>query len=218
MGGRARITDVAVVAGVSNKTVSRVINGVSTVEPGMRRRVEAVILELNYVPNTLARSLKSGAGNTVGVVVDSINDVFFSSLVSAVEGRAVEYGRGVVICSTGSDAVRAREQLLRLTSQHVRGIIIAPVGNEHAFMEPYKSTTPLVTVDRTLKDSTRSPSTITRPPVTRSNALSPAAQHVPPCRRCSTWLIRPRRCSSSTPGTPQRSSALSMSSVGPISR
>jgi LacI family transcriptional regulator len=150
MSDRASIKDVAAAAGVSVTTVSRVINDVSTVEPDLRARVEAAIVVLNYVPNTVARSLKTGAGNTIGVVVDSIDDVFFSSLVSAVEQRAIAFGLGVVVCSTGFDAKREREQVVRLTSQHVRGIILAPVGDDHDFLEAHRSSTPVVTVDRSV--------------------------------------------------------------------
>ncbi|MDF2443585.1 MAG: LacI family transcriptional regulator, partial [Subtercola sp.] len=123
---------------------------VSTVEPAMRKRVEEAIAQLNYVPNTAARSLKTGAGNTVGVVVDSIDDVFFSSLVSAIEDRAIPMGLAVIVGSTGFDAARERDQLLRLAGQNVRGVILAPVGEEHDFLEPYRSIMPVVTVDRSV--------------------------------------------------------------------
>lgn len=150
MRDRASIKDVAATAGVSVTTVSRVINDVATVEPELRARVEAAVAALNYVPNTVARSLKTGAGNTIGVVVDSIDDVFFSSVVSAIEQRAIAFGLGVVVCSTGFDAKREREQILRLASQHVRGIILAPVGDDHDFLEAHRSSTPVVTVDRSV--------------------------------------------------------------------
>jgi LacI family transcriptional regulator len=150
MRDRASIKDVAATAGVSVTTVSRVINDVATVEPELRARVEAAVTALNYVPNTVARSLKTGAGNTIGVVVDSIDDVFFSSVVSAIEQRAIAFGLGVVVCSTGFDAKREREQILRLASQHVRGIILAPVGDDHDFLEAHRSSTPVVTVDRSV--------------------------------------------------------------------
>lgn len=150
MGDRPSIRDVATAANVSIKTVSRVVNGLDTVAPELRDRVQTAIVELNYVPNTMARSLKTGAGNAVGVVVDSIDDVFFSALVSAVEQRAISLGLGVVVCSSGFDPERERNQLLRLASQHVRGIILAPVGEQLEFLEPYRTSMPVVTVDRSL--------------------------------------------------------------------
>ncbi|KMJ47822.1 LacI family DNA-binding transcriptional regulator [Rhodococcoides fascians] len=147
---RASIKDVAALAGVSFKTVSRVVNGVDTVLPELRERVEAAVQTLNYVPNSAARSLKSGSGNTIGIVVDSIDDVFFASLVSAVEDRALEHGLAVIVGSTGFDAQRERDQLALLAGQHVRGIILAPVGDHSDFLVPRRRTLPTVTIDRSI--------------------------------------------------------------------
>ncbi|MFB9375344.1 LacI family DNA-binding transcriptional regulator [Kineococcus gynurae] len=152
MAGRASIKDVAAAAGVSIKTVSRVVNGVSTVDAGMRERVEQAVRDLHYVPNSTARSLKSGAGNTIGVIVDSIDDVFFSSLISAIEESALSAGLGVVIGSTGHDPDRERDQVLRMTAQNVRGIILAPVSDRLDALEPYRPVLPVVAVDRKLAD------------------------------------------------------------------
>lgn len=150
MGDRANIRDVAAAANVSIKTVSRVINGEGPVVPEVRDRVKSAIVELNYVPNTMARSLKTGAGNAVGLVVDSIDDVFFSSLVSAVEQRAIELGLAVVVCSSGFDPRRECDQLVGLAGQHVRGVILAPVSEELEFLQRYRKSIPVVTVDRSL--------------------------------------------------------------------
>ncbi|AYJ50461.1 LacI family DNA-binding transcriptional regulator [Rhodococcus sp. P1Y] len=147
---RASIKDVAALAGVSFKTVSRVVNGVDTVLPELRERVEAAVQTLNYVPNSAARSLKSGSGNTIGIVVDSIDDVFFASLVSAVEDRALEHGLAVIVGSTGFDPQRERDQLALLAGQHVRGIILAPVGDHSDFLVPRRRTLPTVTIDRSI--------------------------------------------------------------------
>ena len=150
MSDRASIKDVAALAGVSFKTVSRVVNGVDTVLPELRERVEAAVVELNYVPNSAARSLKSGSGNTIGIIVDSIDDVFFSSVDSGVEDRALEHGLAVIVGSTGFDSDRERDQLERMASQHVRGVILAPVGDHKDFIEPRRRTLPIVTIDRSL--------------------------------------------------------------------
>ncbi|MBY6537209.1 LacI family DNA-binding transcriptional regulator [Rhodococcus sp. BP-349] len=147
---RASIKDVAALAGVSFKTVSRVVNGVDTVLPELRERVEAAVAELNYVPNSAARSLKSGSGTTIGIVVDSIDDIFFASLVRAIEERALDRGMGVMVGSTGFDPERELSQLTRLAGQHVRGIVLAPVGDHSSFLTPRRHTLPVVTVDRSI--------------------------------------------------------------------
>jgi len=148
MKGQVAIKDVAAAARVSTKTVSRVLNGVSTVDPTLRRRVEKAIVALDYVPSPAARSLRTGTGSLVGVVVDAIDDPFFSELVSGVEDMAIEFGLDVVVASTRCDARRERQQLLRLLSQRAKGVILAPAGEDDSFLQEYRSSTPVVTVDR----------------------------------------------------------------------
>jgi len=147
---RASIRDVAAAAGVSIKTVSRVVNGVTTVDPAMRIRVEAAISDLHYVPNSMARSLKTGSGTTIGVLVDSLDDAFFASVVSAVEVGALDRGLGVVVGSSGHDPDREREQLSRLTGHGVRGIVLAPVAAPLDILAAHRATRPVVTIDRSL--------------------------------------------------------------------
>jgi LacI family transcriptional regulator len=128
--------------------VSRVLNGVSTVDPTLRRRVEKAIAALDYVPSPAARSLRTGSGSLVGVVVDAIDDPFFSELVSGVEDQAIGFGLDVVVASTRYDALQERQQLQRLLSQRAKGVILAPAGDDDRFLLEYRSTTPVVTVDR----------------------------------------------------------------------
>lgn len=145
---KVAIKDVAAAARVSTKTVSRVLNGVGTVDPALRRRVEKAIAALDYVPSPAARSLRTGTGSLVGVVVDAIDDPFFSELVSGVEDQAIEFGLDVVVASTRCDARRERQQLQRLRSQRANGVILAPASDDDRFLLEYRSTTPVVTVDR----------------------------------------------------------------------
>jgi LacI family transcriptional regulator len=142
------VKDVAALAGVSIKTVSRVVNGERSVLPATRERVEHAIAELGYVPNTSARTLKSGVGDAVGVVIDTIADPFFASLVSVIEDRALREGMSVQIASTGYDEQREHDQLLRLAGQQVRGVILAPVAREHLYLQRYRAGMPVVMVDR----------------------------------------------------------------------
>ena len=101
MTGRATVYDVARVAGVSIKTVSRVVNGSEQVSEETRRRVLAAVTELAYVRNAVAHSLRTGSGDAIGVVIDSIGDSFFAKLVSVIEERMLAEGIGVLIASTG---------------------------------------------------------------------------------------------------------------------
>jgi len=145
---RPGLKDVAAHAGVSIKTVSRVVNDEPSVLPATRLRVEQSISELDYVLDTRASALKSGVADAVGVLVDTIADPFFSSLVSVIEDRALDVGLSVIFASTGFNSVRERDQLLRLTGQRVRGIILAPVAKDHRYLARYRSTMPVVMIDR----------------------------------------------------------------------
>jgi LacI family transcriptional regulator len=146
---RPTLHDVAKRAGVSIKTVSRVVNGEENVSAEVRERVDAAVHELHYVPNTLARALKAGRNDTIGVVIDAIADPFFAALTSAVEERALAEGLGVVFGSTGFDAGRERAQVERLVMQRVSALIMAPTPGPHDYLRRYENQFPIVMVDRT---------------------------------------------------------------------
>ena len=84
----ATLTDVARAAGVGTTTVSRVINGGERVSQETLARVQAVIEELGYQPNQAARILKGERTKTIGLIVPSIADSFFSIVAEAVHGPA----------------------------------------------------------------------------------------------------------------------------------
>ena len=148
---RPTVHDVAAEAGVSIKTVSRVVNAEANVSAEVRSRVLAAVDTLHYVPNSVARSLKVGLGDTVGIVIDSIADPFFAALTSAAEAMALEAGLNVVFGSTGYDAGRERHQVERMAMQQVRGVILAPVQGDHSYLTRYRHSVPVVLVDRALE-------------------------------------------------------------------
>jgi LacI family transcriptional regulator len=144
---RATVYDVAAEAGVSIKSVSRVVNGAPNVSPKMRERVERAAERLHYVPNSLARSLKAGTGDTIGVVIDTIADPFFAALTSVVEERALELGLGTVFGSTGFDPRREHRQVERMVMQRVRALILAPTEGPHDYLSRLGAF-PVVMIDR----------------------------------------------------------------------
>ena len=144
-GGRATVYDVARMAGVSIKTVSRVVNSSSEVVAATRDRVQAAMAELGYVRNPVAHALVTGSTATIGVVVDSIADHFFSSLISVVEERALAHGMSVLIASTGRSPERERTQIERLIQQNVAALLVAPAAGDHAYVAA--AGRPIVLVD-----------------------------------------------------------------------
>src|SRR3954465_9145313 len=97
---RSILRDVATTAGVSLRTASRVLNDDPRVAASTRERVQSVMKDLRYTPDLMARSLRGGTDATIGLVVESIADPFFASLIEAVEDVGSEQGRSVLVAST----------------------------------------------------------------------------------------------------------------------
>mgnify|MGYP000164651422 CR=1 FL=1 len=123
------ISDVAQRAGVSTMTVSRVINntGYSSVET--RTRVEAAIAELGYVPNALARQLRSKRTKTLALVVSDISNPFFTTIARGVEDVAVRHGFSVMYCNTDESESEEAQYLLMLVERQVDGVLLVPAGS-----------------------------------------------------------------------------------------
>src|SRR5439155_393102 len=126
---RVTIRDVAVKAGVSPMTVSRVINDSPRVNDGTRRRVEAAIAELGYVPNRLARGLIRRKTGALGVIVPDVANPFFTLVVRGGEEVAWRAGYHVILCNTQADLERERGYLEDMLSFQVEGLLIAPVSD-----------------------------------------------------------------------------------------
>jgi LacI family transcriptional regulator len=140
--------DVARVAGVSAKTVSRVFNEDPHVTEETRERVRWAMQKLNYVPNLLARSFRAGSDPAVGLAVPDIGDPFFAEITSSIEIDLVGRGMAVVVSSVGQDAERERSALEALLRRQISGLIVACASADQAYLAPWQSRTPMVFVDR----------------------------------------------------------------------
>lgn len=147
-GGTVTLYDVATAAGVSPKTVSRVINGASGVSESTRAQVEATIAELNYRPNFHARSLRVGRDKAIGVVLESLSDPFFANMASAIEENALQHGYTVLVCSVGGVVEREHQLVENLLQRQVSGLVIAPVCEDQSYLYAAAGQTPVVFVDR----------------------------------------------------------------------
>jgi LacI family transcriptional regulator len=128
--------DVAALARVSLKTVSRVINGEPTVAAELAARVHRAAATLDYRPNLTARSLRSSDGRTrtIGVLLEDVANPFSSALHRAVEDIASGRGVAVFAGSLDEDPVRERTLALALTARGVDGLIIVPSGDDHSYL------------------------------------------------------------------------------------
>jgi LacI family transcriptional regulator/LacI family repressor for deo operon, udp, cdd, tsx, nupC, and nupG len=130
---RVSIKDVAKVAGVSYSTVSRALNDNPVIRPEVRQRVQDLARSMGYSPNALAQSLHSRLTNSIGLVITTISDPFFTDVVQGVEEAAREAGLSVLLATSGNNPERELNIIHTLVRRRVDGVILAAsrVGAEH---------------------------------------------------------------------------------------
>ncbi len=143
------IRDVARRAGVSTMTVSRVINGSGYASPGARSRVEEAVAQLGYVPNAVARHLRSRRTKTLALVVSDITNPFFTTIARGVEDAAARSGYAVMFANTDESESEEMQYLRMLAQRQIDGVLLVPAGSSP---EPYRllqaQGIPVVVLDR----------------------------------------------------------------------
>jgi LacI family transcriptional regulator len=143
--------DVAALAGVGLKTVSRVVNGESNVSDATRARVETAIERLDYrrdINASLLRRLGRKTA-TIGLVLEDVSNPFSSALHRAIEDHARERGVLLFAGSCDEDPDREREMIGTFRARRVDGIVVVPASSDHRYLLPeQRARTPLVFVDR----------------------------------------------------------------------
>lgn len=145
----ASIREVAKLAGVSPSTVSRVINGTANVDADKKERVLKAIDESGFTPNEVARSLFKKSSKTIGVIIPSITNPFFTEMSSAVEHTADRYGYRMTLCNTDGSLEKEKNAISMLTAMNVDGIIITTSNHELKKVLEHCET-PIVTIDRAI--------------------------------------------------------------------
>lgn len=148
------IQDVARRAGVAPITVSRVVNNSGYVTLAVRERVEAAIAELGYVPNTVARSLRSRRTHTLALVLTDITNPFFTTVARGVEDAASDAGFMVIFCNTDESEAEEQKYLRMLLQQRVDGILLVPARHAlESIRIIQRQKTPVVVVDRRIEEA-----------------------------------------------------------------
>ncbi|MET4060198.1 LacI family transcriptional regulator [Arthrobacter sp. UYP6] len=147
---RPTMTDVAQRAGVSLKTVSRVVNGVQTVDPEMAGRVQEAADELGYRPNFAAAVLRSGARTaTIGLLIKDLRNEFYATIAAAVADVARANGFQLITSYSGENADDELEAVQDLCRRRVDGLLIVPTSGDHAGLQKERDLgTPMVFLDR----------------------------------------------------------------------
>lgn len=137
MSGKKRVTisDVAREAGVSIATVSRVLNGADyPVNDELRRTVLKTAGAMNYTPNLFGRSLKSGKSSDVGVILPSLENPFFSEVISGMERRFRAEGYNPIFCSSGHEPEKELELIALMRKKCVEGLLISTIHAESGLL------------------------------------------------------------------------------------
>ncbi len=143
------IRDVAKLAGVSPITVSRVANLLPGVNVVTRKRVEQAIAELHYVPNAMAKSLRSKRTHTLALVLTDITNPFWTTIARGVEDTAAQKNYHVILCNTDENPVKEANYISILLQRRVDGIILAPSTKDKKRLELLKrQNVPCVLIDR----------------------------------------------------------------------
>jgi LacI family transcriptional regulator len=135
-------------AGVSAKTVSRVMHNDRYVSDDVRRRVEQAIAELKYVPNVLARSFRSGRDAAIGVAIPDLSDPFFATLTREIEQIARSRGVAVFITSLGRNGADEQGRVEALLGRQLTGLISTPVSMDQSYLAHWQDRTTIVFIDR----------------------------------------------------------------------
>ncbi|HEX3801121.1 MAG TPA: LacI family DNA-binding transcriptional regulator [Verrucomicrobiae bacterium] len=122
-----RLKDIAVRAGVSVMTVSKVMRNAPDISAATKARIKVLAQQMGYVPDSNAQTLRSRTSRFLGVIIPSITDPMFARVLLAIEERAHEIGYEIILAHTLNQEEREETSIQRLLSRRVDGLFISPV-------------------------------------------------------------------------------------------
>ena len=149
---KTSLNDIAHELGVSKTLVSLVLNGKAKehrISDEICKKVIKLARELNYQPNQIAKGLRTGKTNTIGLIIADIANPFFGKLGREIEKEASKHGYRVIFCSSDERAEKSKQQIEMLLQGQVDGLIISPPKNsEEQIKNLANNKIPLVLIDR----------------------------------------------------------------------
>jgi len=150
---RARISDVARLAGVSVASVSRVLNDTDAVGDATRAKVLEAVRSLDFSIDQRARALSRQRSETLGIIVADVANPFTAQVLHAIEIVARHAGYNLLLGNSGEDAARERDNCEAMLAQRIDGVIILPVTRSGAALRPLLAQrVPVVCLDRYVED------------------------------------------------------------------
>lgn len=151
------LADLAKKLNVSATSISFILNGKAEekrISADLKEKVLRFVEEVNYKPNLLARSFRTGKTNIIGLMVEDISNSFFSKLARLIEEKANQYGYKILYGSTGNFPDKAKELMQMFIDRRLDGYIIAPTeGIRDEIDQLVNSNVPLVLFDRHYESS-----------------------------------------------------------------
>jgi LacI family transcriptional regulator len=148
------IKDVAKYAQVSIATVSRVLNDNYPVSKETKEKVLKAMNELNFKPNSIARSLKSNITHLIGVVLPDISNSFFMEIIKGIDSVVSKEEYSLILSYTDENFERELNVLKRLSQKRVDAIILASSNTDNKYVDDLiKENIPVVLIDRKIKNS-----------------------------------------------------------------
>lgn len=149
---KTSLSDIAEALGVSRTLVSMVLNNqgdLHGISITTQEKVKAKAKELNYSPNPIARGLRTGKSNTIGLIVTDISNSFYAQIARRIEEKARKMGYHLMFCSSDENPTREEELIQMLRSRQIDGLILATTfQDEQVLKDLLKENFPFVLIDR----------------------------------------------------------------------
>ncbi len=149
---RTTIKDIAKEAGVSIATVSRVLNKNAYVTDDIKKKVLKAAKELDYIPNTAAKSLKTQKSGIIGFIISDISSDALLVAARSAERIFSEQNYNLILCSTENDPEREKKYLKMLMSKNVDGIVLNTTGKNVEEIVDIAKHVPMVLYNRNIED------------------------------------------------------------------
>lgn len=129
------IHDIAVMANVSPATVSRVLsNSDYPVSQELQDKIRQIAEEVNYIPNMLGKQLKKNESTTIGVIIPSIVNPFYSFVIFGIEEIARQNDHTVIICNSLNDPKLEEEYIRTIMEKQIKGLIISSISEDRTLL------------------------------------------------------------------------------------
>lgn len=144
------IKDVAKLSGFSISTVSRAISGKAYVNPEAKAKILHAVEVLGYTPNHIAKGLKEGRTNTIGLILPDISNLFYPKVIKSVQQTAAEKGLSLILANTDEKPATELDAIESMRKIHVDGILVLPTSSEvlRKLLSCRNSRTPCVILNR----------------------------------------------------------------------